>query len=101
MIDLDDEDYCELLTILKRHLKNCRLYAFGSRVTGNNQRFSDVDLCIMDDDPIPLGVLDDLREALSESSLPVSVDIMDIHAISEEFKEVIERADKILMPIHE
>lgn len=99
MIDLDDEDYFELRNILRTHLKNCRVYAFGSRVKGNNQRFSDVDLCIMNDGPIHPDLLDDLREELSESSLPVSVDLVDIHSISEEFKLVIERSDKILIPL--
>ena len=97
MIDLDDEDYHELVDILHTHLKGCKVYAFGSRVRGNNQQFSDVDLYIEGDDQIQIETLLDLREALSESNLPVFIDLVDNHAISEEFALVLEKSEKILI----
>ncbi|HWQ65118.1 MAG TPA: nucleotidyltransferase domain-containing protein [Methanospirillum sp.] len=46
MFDLSDGDYGLLLDILHEYLPGCRVYAFGSRVKGNNHRWSDLDLFI-------------------------------------------------------
>jgi uncharacterized protein len=95
MIDLDKEDYNVLLNILKNHLENCEIFVFGSRAEGRGRKFSDVDICIKGKKEIPREVINNLKETLSESSLPVSVDIIDYHAISPEFRSVIGKAVKI------
>ena len=66
-----------------------QVIAFGSRVTNTAKVFSDLDLCIMNNQPLPLNILTDLREAFSESELPFRVDIVELATISVEFKEIV------------
>ena len=97
MIDLDPKNYQLLVRILQTHLPEGRVYVFGSRVSGRHHPFSDVDLLIDAKEPVPSDIIGDLKEAISESSLPVSVDLVDLHAISDGFKEIILKADKVLI----
>ncbi|MFV9856678.1 MAG: nucleotidyltransferase domain-containing protein, partial [Rickettsia aeschlimannii] len=50
-----------------------KFYAYDSRIKGNAKKFSDLDLCIMDD--INYEVLLEIREALDESNISIHIDI--------------------------
>lgn len=97
MLSLEPIYLEEILTILKSHLKNCDIFAFGSRVSGTYQKFSDLDIVIKGTDEITPEVIDSLKEAFSLSSIPISVDIVDYHAVSDQFKSVLDNAEKILL----
>lgn len=80
----------ELTVILRQHLPSRQVWAFGSRATGQRvKRFSDLDLAIGGEE-LPLGECDRLAEALCESRLPFKVDIVDLSAITPEFRARIE-----------
>lgn len=68
-----------------------RVFAFGSRARGTDRRWSDLDLALESDRPIPLGLLDDLAEAFDESLLGWKVDLLDRSAVSEAFGRIIEQ----------
>ena len=75
-----------------RHILASRLPAgvkiqvFGSRATGIRLKpHSDLDLLIVGPEKLPLLLLGDLREALSESDLPFSVDIVEAQYAEPEF----------------
>ena len=89
MIDLAPAYLDIVRKILRDIVSIAKVWAFGSRVTGTAKEFSDLDLAIDMGNPIPVTVLCTLKDAFSESDLPVKVDIVDWHAISEEFREVI------------
>ena len=97
MLNLDPDDFKEVLIILRSHLKNCDVFAFGSRGHGRCRKFSDLDICIKGSGEIQTDVLNELQEAFSLSSLPVSVDIVDYHAVSDSFKAVLDHEEKILL----
>lgn len=97
MLSLEPIYLEEILTILKSHLKNCDIFAFGSRVSGTYQKFSDLDIVIKGTDEISPEVIDSLKEAFSLSSIPISVDIVDYHAVSDQFKSVLDNAEKTLL----
>ena len=67
--------------LIRQHAPHCQFYAFGSRVVGNagaQQRVkphSDLDLAIAGE-PLALEQLFALREAFSQSDLPMRVDIV-------------------------
>jgi uncharacterized protein len=67
--------------LTRRHAPHCRFYAFGSRVIGNaadRQRVkphSDLDLALVGE-PLALEQLFALRDAFSESDLPMRVDLV-------------------------
>ena len=67
--------------LIKQHAPHQQFYAFGSRVIGDaaaRQRVkphSDLDLAIVGE-PLPLEQLFALRDAFSQSDLPMRVDIV-------------------------
>ena len=60
-------------------------YAFGSRVQGTAQKLSDLDLCYKEE--IPLHEVQEIREALEESELPFTVDLVSWQECSVEFQQ--------------
>lgn len=83
LIDLDLEQMTLLEGILKRHIPNKTVWAYGSRVTWKASPISDLDLAVFDCDS---GEIFDLKEALEESDLLVSVDVTDWESIPDDFK---------------
>lgn len=62
-------------------------YAFGSRVSGNPKKFSDLDLCYFDE--IPSGEYIRLEADFEESDLPYKVDLVDWNKCDETFRKII------------
>ena len=91
MLDLDRQYLNEVLSILKKHVPDCEILAFGSRVNGRAQRFSDLDLALVGKERLDWRRLEELKDAFSESDLPIMIDVLDWHAISKEFRKIIEK----------
>ena len=90
MLDLKPE-YLELVkTIVGRYFPNCEVRAYGSRVSGNARKYSDLDISIVGPDELDRRQLMDLRNAFDESDLPIRVDIHDWQKTSESFQKIIE-----------
>jgi len=87
MIDVTERDLKTILALLDKHVPGCEVRAFGSRVAWTAKDHSDLDLVIVGPEKLERGQLDDLKEALAESSVPFRVDVMDWHKISTEFQE--------------
>lgn len=90
-IDLSPADLELVKSILKSHVPEFEVRAFGSRVTWLAKEYSDLDLAIMTDKPLPISRTADLREAFTESNLPIKVDLVDWAAIGESFRKIIEK----------
>lgn len=95
-IDIAIEDLKTVLQILAEHAAQYPVWAFGSRVTGNARKFSDLDLAIMSEKPLDFNTYADLKEAFSESNLPFKVDVIDWSSITDEFKKIIQSQYVIL-----
>ena len=65
-----------------------KVFVFGSRATGTNLKFSDVDLGIEPKKQISPGLISRIEEAFENSNLPYKVDVVDFSKVSEKFKEV-------------
>ncbi len=63
--------------ILQQLLTGYTVWAFGSRVGGPCKAFSDLDLVVISDRPLPLPLMAELSEAFGESDLRWKVDIVD------------------------
>lgn len=91
-IDISPEQLAIVQGILKDHLpKGTLSWAFGSRVTWTAKPFSDLDIALEGAAPLPSDVLIDLEEAFEASDLPWKVDVIDLNAISTEFRAIVER----------
>ena len=83
------------MDILGRLATGYEIWAFGSRVTGNNQPFSDLDICLKPIYPQQgddFGILEILREEFENSNLSIFVDIVVYSRLSDEFKEIIKNS---------
>jgi type I restriction enzyme S subunit len=91
-IDISPEQLAIVQGILKDHLPNGTLaWAFGSRVTWTAKPFSDLDIALEGTAPLAPDVLIDLEEAFDSSDLPWKVDVIDLNAVSPEFRAIVER----------
>ncbi len=88
LIDLEPKQLKLLKTIIKRHIPNKTVWAYGSRVTWKASETSDLDLAVFDSNS---GEVSNLKESFVESSLLVSVDVMDWESIPDSFKENIKK----------
>lgn len=93
MLNIDEGDLRILKENLRHYLSGFTVYAFGSRTLGNHRQWSDLDLYIVGDIPVP----SELKEALSESDVAIHIDIIDNFSITEEFLQVINREELVLI----
>ncbi len=96
MLDLDARHLETVKRILARHVPEFDVLAFGSRVTGEVKEFSDLDLVIMTTEPLPVRRIARLKEAFSESDLPIKVDVVDWAATDDNFRAIIRRGTEVV-----
>lgn len=98
-IDLRPEWMTTVLRLIAEHLPEAEVLAYGSRVNGTSHEASDLDLVARNplDEKQPFSGIDDLREAFSESNLPILVDILDWARIPESFRQEIVRGGAVLL----
>ncbi len=96
MIDLPKNDLKLILEILKNHIPEYPVFAFGSRVSGRAKAWSDLDLAIDAAAPVPLGRLGRLREALEESPVSIRVEILDLARTARHFRDSIASECEVL-----
>ncbi|MEO2089135.1 MAG: nucleotidyltransferase domain-containing protein [Gemmataceae bacterium] len=86
---LTDEQLGLVRTILDSAVPGTERVAFGSRLGTVHHHYSDLDIGILADTPIPLSTLSALEEAFAESDLPFRVDVVDLHRVSETFRRLV------------
>ncbi|OQY54860.1 MAG: nucleotidyltransferase domain-containing protein [Candidatus Parabeggiatoa sp. nov. 2] len=64
-----------------------QVYLFGSHARKNARPTSDIDVGILPKEPLPIGVLAEVREALFESTIPVNIDLVNLSQTDEIFKQ--------------
>lgn len=90
-ISLQQSDWCELLRILKSYVPEYIVWAFGSRVSGTAKPYSDLDIAIIAEEPLPMECMATIKDAFDESDLPIRVDVVDWAATSDSFREIIKQ----------
>lgn len=90
MIDLSPHYLETVKRILRDHVPDREVKAFGSRATWTAMDYSDLDLLVLGDSELDSATLSRLNEAFEESDLPMCVDVVDWHGISPEFRKLIE-----------
>ncbi|MBF0097888.1 MAG: nucleotidyltransferase domain-containing protein [Magnetococcales bacterium] len=98
-IDIRPDHLQIVLDILKKHVPNHEVWAFGSRVKWTAKEYSDLDLCVISDQPLGCGVKGDLLDDFSESDLPWKVDVVDWATTSESFRKIVEREKVVVQKL--
>ena len=70
---------------------DCRVFLFGSRARGDVHDASDVDVAVLPRQVLPVGTLSRIREALEDSTLPFTVDLVDLSDVDPTFRTRVER----------
>ncbi len=78
--------------ILREHVPDAEVWAYGSRINGQSHEGSDLDLVVRAPGLKPLGIsYGELTEAFRESNIPILVQPHDWARLPEAFHEEIER----------
>lgn len=97
-LDLRPEDLRLLQGLLARHVPQAEAWAYGSRVVGGAQPCSDLDLVLRQPGRLDEATegFDDLKEALSASLIPITVDLHDWAWLPEAHRRNVEGAHLVL-----
>lgn len=84
--------------LLNQYVADSSVWAYGSRVQNKATEGSDLDLVVINaNNPAQVcASLPQLRHALSESNIPISVDVVDWARIPESFQKEITRMHIVL-----
>jgi type I restriction enzyme S subunit len=96
MIDIVPAHLETVKGILRSHVPECEVRAYGSRVTGAAKSYSDLDIAVKGTKTLDTSRLNRLVEAFQDSDLPFRVDVLDWNGISESFREVIDKRYEVI-----
>ena len=96
---VSESEWTIIQNILNNNLIYQQVFAFGSRVSGQPKKFSDLDLLIKDSLEVGQEKLAALAEEFSESDLPYRVDLVLFSEISDSFKKIIEEKYILIFPL--
>ncbi len=87
---MTDPRYKEkIIQIITKYLPTCSIYLYGSRARKTHQTGSDIDLALDNKSPVSDNILANIRFDIEETNIPLTIDIVDVHAIDRDFYETI------------
>jgi predicted nucleotidyltransferase len=90
MIDIDEKYLAEIRRILSEQMPDCEVRIFGSRIEGKAGEYSDLDLVLVCNEKLDWRRIELLKDTFASSNLPMTIDIIDWNAISDEFRAIID-----------
>ncbi|MCB0370139.1 MAG: nucleotidyltransferase domain-containing protein [Bdellovibrionales bacterium] len=93
--DLTEEQYKYISETVVHPLEQAgaRVWCFGSRARGNNQKFSDLDLMIESSNDLTI-LISQIKETLTNSHLPFKVDIVPLSEFAASYLPIFEKEKK-------
>lgn len=90
IIDITDAEYAIIADILRARLPSeMAVWVFGSRVKQRAGFNSDLDLALESRHGVSPALLRSLKEAFNDAPLRYRVDLVDMHALSDEFRAIV------------
>lgn len=81
----------KLLEIIHKHIPGCQVYLFGSRARQTHREGADIDIALDAGAKIDFRIIFKIKDEIEETTVPVFVDIVDLHSVSDAFKNEIEQ----------
>ena len=79
-----------VIEVLRKYLPaSSNVFVFGSRTKQIAKKFSDLDLAVDAGKPLSFDDLSILNDAFIKSDFPYKVDIVDLHTVTDVFKQII------------
>ncbi|WP_419811520.1 nucleotidyltransferase family protein [Bacterioplanoides sp.] len=93
-LHLRDTDKQQLCSLVNQYLPGVSVWVYGSRINGRSHDGSDLDVVLRSEDLSALDYdqLQALRETLTESDIPILVDLRDWAALPKTFHQEITKA---------
>lgn len=88
---LTEQEEQIIKTILKPYMNGFNFYYYGSRVKGNYEKTSDLDILIKGNSKFSYDLLETLKVLFDKSDLPFIVNFVDYYSIDESFYNLIEK----------
>lgn len=83
----DFESVAKKIILLELRNADCKIFLFGSRVTKENHRFSDMDIGIIPGNNFDPRILYALKDKLADSIVPFKVDVVNFGQVTNDFKK--------------
>ena len=92
-------DHLEIMQgILREHLPmGVKVWVFGSRTNWTTKDSSDLDLALDGESKLSHKLLGALKDAFEDSTLPYTVDVVDLNAVSHAFKQIV-KEQRVALP---
>ncbi len=90
------DEWAIVHAILRKHLPDREVWAFGSRAAGKAKRYADLDLAIISETPRSWRILGEMADDVPESDRPWRVDILDWATVSPTFRKIIEQSRVVI-----
>jgi predicted nucleotidyltransferase len=78
-----------IIATIKKLFPKTKIYLYGSRARKDNSLESDIDIALDNTQKIDSHTLSIIKEEIEESTIPYTVDIVDLNAVSGDFKKEI------------
>ena len=90
LVDIRPDHLRIVQDVLRDHLPaGVEVWVFGSRAQWSAREASDLDLALEGETEIDRRVIEALADALEDSDLPYTVDVVDINRISKRFRQIV------------
>ena len=100
-VDIRPDHLKIVRNILREHLPDgFNVWVFGSRANWTTKDSSDLDMAVEGADALDYKALVGLEVAFEESDLPYTVDVVDLNAVSPEFKRIVDEQKAPLPSVH-
>ncbi len=84
-------DFAIVHKILHENVPEREVLAFGSRVNGSARKYSDLDLVVLGETPLPFSICMKLESEFEYSYLLFKVDVLDWCRITESFRAIVRK----------
>lgn len=92
---VDDRYKKRILALIETYFPFAGVYLYGSRARGDHGLASDIDVAVDVGQKADERKMARIRLSIEDLNIPVSVDVVDLYALSDEFRKNIEK-DKIV-----
>ena len=90
-VDIRPDHLAIVQGILREHMPGgVKVWVFGSRASWTTKDSSDLDLALECESKLSHKVLGALKDAFEDSTLPYTVDVVDLNRIGDSFREIVE-----------
>lgn len=84
-----------IVPIITHYIPEATIILYGSRARGDFHEGSDIDIVLDARQKISNHIMSSIMEALEDSPLPITFDIVDFHAIPEQMQEKIKKEELV------